>query len=191
MSHANAALTPRHRRPVGRDEHDHPGATLHVDAKKLGNIPDDETTLAATAVLVRAVGWFTARGVAVERILSDTGGACRSHLWRDTCDELGTRHQRTCPYRPQTNGRWSVSTALRLMAGPTPAATRPRPSVAVSWTGGCIAATNTVHTPRAGTGHPSPDRSTSRAGHIAHSEAVGTAGSRPRRAPLATHARTA
>ena len=77
MSHANAALTPRHRRPVGRDEHDHPGATLHVDAKKPGNIPDDETTLAATAVLVRAVGWFTARGVAVERILSDTGGACR------------------------------------------------------------------------------------------------------------------
>lgn len=80
MSHANAALTPRHRRPVGRDEHDHPGAMLHVDAKKPGNIPDDETTLTATAVLVRAVGWFTARGVAVERILSDTGGACRSHL---------------------------------------------------------------------------------------------------------------
>lgn len=125
MSHANAALTPRHRRPVGRDEHDHPGAMLHVDAKKLGNIPDDETTLTATAVLVRAVDWFTARGVAVERILSDTDGACRSHLWRDTCDELETQHQRTRPYRPQTNGRWSVSTALRLMAGPTPAATRP------------------------------------------------------------------
>lgn len=104
MSHVNAALTPRHRRPVGRDEHDHPGAMLHVDAKKPGNIPDDETTLTATAVLVRAVGWFTARGVAVERILSDTGGACRSHLWHDTCDELRTRHQRTCPYRPQTNG---------------------------------------------------------------------------------------
>ena len=89
---------------------------LHVDAQKLGNIPDDETTLTATAGLVWAVDWFTARGVTVERILSDTNGACRSHLWRDTCDELGTRHQRTCPYRPQTNGRWSVSTALRLMA---------------------------------------------------------------------------
>ena len=65
MSHANAALTPRHRRPVGRDEHDHPGAMLHVDVKKLGNIPDGETTLTATAVLVRAVDWFAARGVTV------------------------------------------------------------------------------------------------------------------------------
>lgn len=130
---------------------------LRVDAKKLGNIPDDETTLTATAVLVRTIDWFTARGVAVERILSDNGGACRSHLWRDTSDELETQHQRPCPYRPQTNGRWSVSTAPRLTAGPTPAATRPRPSVTVSWTGGCIAAPNTGHTPRAGTGHPSHD----------------------------------
>ena len=26
--------------PVRRYEHDHPGAMLHVDVKKLGNIPD-------------------------------------------------------------------------------------------------------------------------------------------------------
>ena len=144
--------------PVRRYEHDHPGAMLHVDVKKLGNIPDgggwryvgrqqgdrnraatpdkpmnkyrdplmgkayvhtviddhsrvayaeihdDETALTATAVLVRAVEWFNARGVTVERVLSDNGGAYRSHLWRDTCAELGIRHKRTRPYRPQTNG---------------------------------------------------------------------------------------
>lgn len=30
----------------------------------------------------------------------------RSHLWRDTCRELGIRHKRTRPYRPQTNGKF-------------------------------------------------------------------------------------
>ena len=68
-------------------------------------IHDDETALTATAVLVRAVEWFNTRGVTVERVLSDTGGAYRSHLWRDTCAELGIRHKRTRPYRPQTNGK--------------------------------------------------------------------------------------
>lgn len=47
--------------------------------------------------------------VAVERVLSDNGGAYRSHLWRDTCHELGVKHKckrkRTRPYRPQTNGK--------------------------------------------------------------------------------------
>ncbi|MGO4342657.1 integrase core domain-containing protein, partial [Pedococcus sp. 2YAF34] len=28
-----------------------------------------------------------------------------SHLWRDTCAELGIRHTRTRPRRPQTNGK--------------------------------------------------------------------------------------
>ena len=145
--------------PVRRYEHDHPGAMLHVDVKKLGNIPDgggwryvgrrqgeknraatpdkprnkhydplmgkayvhtviddhsrvayaeihdDETAITATAVLVRAVEWFNARGVTVERVLSDNGGTYKSHLWRDTCAELGITHKRTRPYRPQTNGK--------------------------------------------------------------------------------------
>ena len=68
-------------------------------------IHDDETAITATAVLVRAVEWFNARGVTVERVLSDNGGAYRSHLWRHTCAELGIKHKRTRPYRPQTNGK--------------------------------------------------------------------------------------
>ena len=55
-------------------------------------------------MLVRAVEWFNARGVTVERVLSDNGGAYRSHLWRDTCADLGITHKRTRPCRPQTNG---------------------------------------------------------------------------------------
>jgi transposase InsO family protein len=147
--------------PIRRYEHDHPGAMIHVDVKKLGNIPDggghrftgrqkgdenrlatkartgktnaysnpkvgtayvhtviddhsrvayaeihdDETGVTAAGVLCRAIAWFAVRGVAVERVLSDNGSCYRSHLWRDTCLELGVTHKRTRPYRPQTNGK--------------------------------------------------------------------------------------
>ena len=33
------------------------------------------------------------------------GGAYRSHLWRDTCEELSITPKWTRPYRPQTNGK--------------------------------------------------------------------------------------
>jgi transposase InsO family protein len=145
--------------PVRRYEHPHPGSLIHVDVKKLGNIPDDggwryvgraqgkknrsatpgkprnrhhdpnmgtafvhtvlddhsrvayaeihddETATTAITVLRRAVAWYAARGVVVERVLSDNGSAYRSHAWRDTCTELGITPKRTRPYRPQTNGK--------------------------------------------------------------------------------------
>ena len=145
--------------PIRRFEHPHPGAMLHVDVKKLGNVPDgggwrfvgrqqggrnraatggkprnaqrnpkmgtayvhtviddhsrvayaeihdDETAATATAVLRRAVAWFNARGVTVERVLSDNGSAYRSRLWAQTCAELGLSPRWTRPYRPQTNGK--------------------------------------------------------------------------------------
>lgn len=31
--------------------------------------------------------------------------AYKSFVWRDTCTELGIRHKRTRPCRPQTNGK--------------------------------------------------------------------------------------
>ncbi len=56
-------------------------------------------------MLRNAVSWLADRGVTVERVLSDSGSCYRSHLWRDTCTELGLVHKRTRPYRPQTNGK--------------------------------------------------------------------------------------
>jgi transposase InsO family protein len=145
--------------PVRRYEHERPGAMIHVDVKKIGNIPDggghryvgrqqgaknrqstpgttrnrhhhellgtafvhtviddhsrvayaeihgDEKAETAVGVLKRAVSWFEARGVTVERVLSDNGSAYRSHAWRDTCAELGIKVKKTRPYRPQTNGK--------------------------------------------------------------------------------------
>ncbi|BDO41745.1 IS481 family transposase [Cellulomonas sp. NTE-D12] len=145
--------------PIRRYEHDHPGAMIHVDVKKLGNIPDgggwrfvgraqgdrhraatpgktknahyspkmgtafvhtviddhsrvayaeihdDETAATAIGVLRRAVSWFAARGVIVQRVLSDNGSAYKSHAWRDACTDLGITAKKTRPYRPQTNGK--------------------------------------------------------------------------------------
>ena len=145
--------------PIRRYEHDKPGAMIHVDVKKIGNIPDggghrfvgrvqgsknrrstpgkprskhhheligtafvhtviddnsrvayaeihnDEKAVTAIGVLRRAVSWFEARGVSVERVLSDNGSAYKSHAWRDACAELNIRPKKTRPYRPQTNGK--------------------------------------------------------------------------------------
>lgn len=65
----------------------------------------DERSETAIGVLRRATIWFAAHGVIVERVLSDNGACYRSHAWRDACTELGIRHKRTRPYRPQTNGK--------------------------------------------------------------------------------------
>ena len=51
------------------------------------------------------MSWFAARGITVERVLSDNGSAYKSHLWRDTCRGLGIAVKKTRPYRPQTNGK--------------------------------------------------------------------------------------
>jgi len=65
----------------------------------------DEKASTAAGVLRRAVAWYDERGVDTERVLSDNGSCYRSYLWRDTCAELGIKHKRTRPYRPQTNGK--------------------------------------------------------------------------------------
>lgn len=68
-------------------------------------IHTDEKAITAAAVLYRAVSWFTDHGVSAKRVLSDSGSAYQSYLWRDTCTELGRAATRTRPYRPQTNGK--------------------------------------------------------------------------------------
>src|SRR3954447_21602343 len=64
-----------------------------------------ENTVNCVAFLDRAVAWFAAHGIKIERILTDSGVGYRSHAWRDRCAELGIKHSRTKPYRPATNGK--------------------------------------------------------------------------------------
>jgi transposase InsO family protein len=65
----------------------------------------DERAATVAAFLRRAVAFFARYGIRVERLLTDNGGGYRSTLHALTCQQLGIRHLRTRPYRPQTNGK--------------------------------------------------------------------------------------
>jgi transposase InsO family protein len=74
--------------------------------------PDD-----CVAFLRRALGWYSAHGVGVQRVLSDNGNGYRSFAC-DACAELGIERRYTRPRRPQTNGKAEalVKTLLREWA---------------------------------------------------------------------------
>jgi transposase InsO family protein len=96
---------------------------LHVcvdDRSRLAysEILQDERKESAVAFLERALAWFTALGVRVERVLTDNGSAYRSGVFRDACKAAGITHKRTRPYSPQTNGKAErfIQTSLREWA---------------------------------------------------------------------------
>ena len=65
----------------------------------------DERAQTAIGFLRRALAWFAAHGVHVERVMTDNGPAYRSDAHRAACALLGLRHSRTKPRRPRTNGK--------------------------------------------------------------------------------------
>jgi transposase InsO family protein len=65
----------------------------------------DETAETTAGFLRRAVAWYAAQGIAVERLLTDNGSAYRSHHFADVALELGLSQRFTQAYRPQTNGK--------------------------------------------------------------------------------------
>jgi transposase InsO family protein len=96
---------------------------LHVavdDASRLAytELLPDEKKESACAFLGRALAFFKAHGVTVERIMSDNGSAYRSHLFKSRIAEAGLRHIRTRPYTPRTNGKAErfIQTSLREWA---------------------------------------------------------------------------
>ena len=65
----------------------------------------DEAPATTAAFLRRAIRFYAAHGITVERVLTDNGTAYRSQAFALACDELGIGHRFTRPYRPQTNGK--------------------------------------------------------------------------------------
>jgi transposase InsO family protein len=68
-------------------------------------ILDAESEATCVQFLAQAHRFFATQGIAVERVLTDNGNGYRSRSWARLCAELGLRHTRTRPYRPQTNGK--------------------------------------------------------------------------------------
>lgn len=65
----------------------------------------DERKETASAFMTRAIGFFSERGITVERVLTDNGACYRSRPFAQVLAEAGVGHRRTRPYRPQTNGK--------------------------------------------------------------------------------------
>jgi transposase InsO family protein len=65
----------------------------------------DETATTALAFLTRAVAWYAALGIAVERVLTDNGSCYRGLPFAEGAIALGISQRFTRPYRPQTNGK--------------------------------------------------------------------------------------
>jgi transposase InsO family protein len=65
----------------------------------------DEKATTAVAFLRRAIAFYRAHGVSVERVMTDNGAAYCSTIHAFACRALGVRHLRTRPYRPRTNGK--------------------------------------------------------------------------------------
>jgi len=65
----------------------------------------DERATSAIAFLRRALRFFAAHGVRVERVMTDNGSAYISTAHAIACRALHVRHLRTRPRRPQTNGK--------------------------------------------------------------------------------------
>ncbi|MGW7293965.1 IS481 family transposase [Streptomyces xiamenensis] len=65
----------------------------------------DETAPTCAGFLTRAVAWFAAHDITVERVLTDNAWAYTKNTWRRTCRDLGISPRWTRPWRPQTNGK--------------------------------------------------------------------------------------
>jgi len=93
---------------------------VHVcvdDATRLAYVEvlGDEKATSAIGFLRRAVAFYRAHGVTVERLMTDNGGAYRSTMHAFACRAMGIKHIRTRPYRPRTNGK--AERFIRTMLG--------------------------------------------------------------------------
>jgi transposase InsO family protein len=77
------------------------------DATRLAYVellPDERATT-CIGFLRRALGFYAAKAIRVERLMTDNGSAYRSKLHAIACRTLKIKHIRTRPYRPRTNGK--------------------------------------------------------------------------------------
>ncbi len=65
----------------------------------------DESGATCAAFWRRAVTWFAARGVVIERVLTDNHFSYRGLLFNQALADTRVAHRYCRPYRPQTNGK--------------------------------------------------------------------------------------
>ena len=93
---------------------------VHVcvdDATRLAHVEvlSDERATSCVAFLRRALAFYRAYGIEVERVMTDNGPGYLSVVHALACKGLGIKHLRTRPYRPRTNGK--AERFIRTMLG--------------------------------------------------------------------------
>jgi transposase InsO family protein len=92
------------------------------DASRLAyvEILPDERAPNAVGFLRRAASWLGRLGIRPQRVMTDNGPAYLSRDFAASCAILGTKHVRTRPYTPRTNGKAErfIQTLLREWAYP-------------------------------------------------------------------------
>ena len=104
---------------------------VHVcigDASRIAltRIMPDEKAVSAVAFLKAAVAYYKSLGVSVARVMTDNGSCYKSLAFARACRRLKTKHIRTKPYTPKTNGKAErfIQTALREWAKLTKGSSR-------------------------------------------------------------------
>jgi transposase InsO family protein/transposase len=132
---------PRRRDAAGRDRGTIGWEFVHVavdDHSRLAYaevLPDEKATT-AIAFLNRAIAFFARYGIHVKRVLTDNGSAYVSIIHALACRQLGIKHLRTRPRRPQTNGKAErfIRTLLGGWAhGPIYSSSRERTAALDGW----------------------------------------------------------
>ena len=100
----------RHRVGGGKQVHTLGYDYLHIavdDRSRIAyaEVLPDEGRDSAAAFMQRALGWFGALGITVERVMTDNGSCYRSRTFNEVLTTAGVTHKWTRPYRPQTNGK--------------------------------------------------------------------------------------
>lgn len=163
LSHVDRATS----EPVRRYKHDHPGVILHVDVKKLGNIPDGggrryvgrqqgNKKRAATTGKPKNKYSDPLMGKAfVHAVIDDHSCVTYAEIDDDETALTATAVLVRAVRRPTAKS--NASTAPWPTAGPMHAVTPPKPNDAARSTAGCTTTTITVPIRPAGTSRPSHD----------------------------------
>lgn len=111
---------------------------VHVaidDATRLAyvEILPDDTGASAALFLERALDWFGALNITVERVMTDNGPAYLSNAFAAALQRRRLKHLRTKPYTPKTNGKAErfIQTLLREWAYAKPYASSNRRNAAL------------------------------------------------------------
>jgi transposase InsO family protein len=118
---------------------------------------DDERGTTAAGFWLRSAAFFAEHGVhSIRRVLTDNGSCYRSRAWAVALATTSTKHKRTRPYTPRTNGKVERFNGTWPASGRTSATTPARPNGSRRWPTSSTSTTTSDRTPHWAASRRSP-----------------------------------